>query len=246
MGWSCMTPSTRGVACRPKPGIHLPPGPHEEACPVVNPMGACALGGCRRRDLPLQGRDDPDAGSLLCRFDDLGSQNDKRLRWFDEANQRFPAFNCGCRPAALAQSSSSSSLLARSRPVSESTAILSALRFTSPLTCIELPSREIMMLDHPSAFSFASTCSAVTGRSPAMNAGPGCCARAIMRPVPPISNAPAMRHTTSRVMALSFVVNEPEGANRSAFKAKLNGDRRRSQLGEDRGPARNGVARTAP
>src|SRR5262249_57835634 len=105
---------------------------------------------------------------------------------------------------------------------------------------------EIVMLDHPSAFSFASTCSAVTGRSPAMNTDPACCACAIMRPVPPIINAPAMRRTISRVMALSFMVRQRDEAKRAAFKAGLNGDQRRSQLGEDRGQARSGVARTAP
>src|SRR5215467_5421840 len=92
------------------------------------------------------------------------------------------------------------------------------------------------MFDHPSALSFASTCSAVTGRSPAMSTGPGCCARAIMKPVPPISSAPPTRYMATRVMALSFVVqvSERRRTRRSAFKAELNGDPHRSQLGEHR------------
>ena len=70
-----------------------------------------------------------------------------------------------------AQSSSSSSLSARRRPVCESTAILLVSPFMEPVTSIYLPLREMATFDHPSVCNFSRTCSAVTGRSPAMRRG---------------------------------------------------------------------------
>src|SRR5262249_35586236 len=119
--------------------------------------------------------------------------------------------------------------------VCESTSILLACPFMEPVTSIYLPLREMATFDHPSDCNFSNTCSAVTGRSPAMNAGPGaCCAFAIIRPTLPASNAPRITHAMSRIMSLSFVVHGPSrnGAKRSPFKAKLNGDLGRSQVGD--------------
>src|SRR5262249_13947312 len=134
-----------------------------------------------------------------------------------------------------AQSSSSSSLSARRRPVCESTAILLVSPFMDPVTSIYLPLRETTTFDHPSVCNFSNTCSAVTGRSPAMKAGPGaCCAFAIIRPTLPASNAPRITHPTSRIMSLSFVVHGPStgGAKPPAFNAQLNAGLRRSHIGE--------------
>src|SRR5215813_9154061 len=134
-----------------------------------------------------------------------------------------------------AQSSSSSSLSARSRPVCESTDILFVSPFMDPVTSIYLPLREMTTFDHPSVCNFSNTCSAVTGRSPAMKAGAGaCCAFAIIKPTLPASNAPRITHPMSRIMSLSFVAHAPStgGAKRPAFKAKLNPGLCRSHLGE--------------
>src|SRR5215469_15158099 len=134
-----------------------------------------------------------------------------------------------------AQSSSSSSLSARRRPVCESTAILLVSPFMDPVTSIYLPLREMTTFDHPSVCNFSNTCSAVTGRSPAMKAGAGaCCAFAIIRPTLPASNAPRITHPMSRIMSLSFVAHGPStgGAKRPAFKAKLNAGLGRSHVGE--------------
>src|SRR5262249_34538304 len=132
-----------------------------------------------------------------------------------------------------AQSSSSSSLSARSRPVCESTDILFVSPFMDPVTSIYLPLREMTTFDHPSVCNFSNTCSAVTGRSPAMKAG-ACCALAIVRPTLPASNATPITHAMSRFMSVSFVVHEPSTgrAKRPAFKAKLNAGLRRSHIGE--------------
>src|SRR5438105_2008167 len=43
-----------------------------------------------------------------------------------------------------------------------------------------------------------------------MSTRPGCWACAIMKPVPPISSAPAMRHAASLIMVLSFVLPNQE------------------------------------
>src|SRR5215469_3228120 len=134
-----------------------------------------------------------------------------------------------------AQSSSSSSLSARSRPVCESTDILFVSPFMDPVTSIYLPLREMTTFDHPSVCNFSNTCSAVTGRSPAMKAGAwACCALAIIRPTLPASNATPITRAMSRFMSLSFVVHGPStgGAKRPAFKAKLNAGLRRSHIGE--------------
>src|SRR5262245_52850933 len=102
-----------------------------------------------------------------------------------------------------AQSSSSSSLSARRRPVCESTAILLASPFIEPVTSIYLPLRETATFDHPSVCNFSNTCSAVTGRSPAMKAGAeACCAFAIIRPTLPTSNATPITDAMSRFMSL--------------------------------------------
>src|SRR5262245_30006144 len=134
-----------------------------------------------------------------------------------------------------AQSSSSSSLSARRRPVCESTAILLVSPFMDPVTSIYLPLRVMTTFDHPSVCNFSNTCSAVTGLSPAMKAGGwACCASAIIRPTLPASNAMPITHAMSRFMSLSFVVHGPSTgrAKRSPFKAKLNADLHRSHIGE--------------
>src|SRR5215813_5632908 len=142
----------------------------------------------------------------------------------------------GGEPARYpAQSSSSSSLSARRRPVCESTDILLVSPFMDAVTSMYLPLREMMTFDHPSVCNFSNTCSAVTGLSPAMKAGPGaCCAFAIIRLTLPASNAPRITHPMSRIISLSFVIRGPStgGAKRPAFKAKLNAGLRRSHIGE--------------
>jgi len=80
------------------------------------------------------------------------------------------------------------------------------------------------MFDHPSDFNFASTSSALTGRSPAMNTELDGPARAIMKPAPAIISVPAMRRTKIRFMAVSFVISSRKRTKRFAFKAELNTD----------------------
>jgi hypothetical protein len=82
---------------------------------------------------------------------------------------------------------------------------------------------EMTTFDHPSVCNFSNTCSAVTGRSPAMKAGPGaCCAFAIIRPTLPASNAPPIACAMSRFISLAFAVQVHRRAEQSGPHLRQN------------------------
>src|ERR1700730_4935835 len=142
-------------------------------------------------------------------------------------------------PVTSHQSSSSSSL-ARSRPVLESIASLPGWPFFTALTPKYWPSRVICTFDHPSSCNFDRTCSSVTARSPAMKTGPCRCSAvaAHFSPAAPVSIETLIAHTAivrtlSRFMIVSLFDVFEIAAEHSPFKAilkpaQLNSTRRKN------------------